>query len=704
MHAPAWPAVLALLAIGPDAAADWPEAKSVAAFAWLGSWQAMQYPTVPAPTEGEVEGELGPTFRVEWRREGEQVWAKVARTDEGWCGRLGIEFRFGTEAKVLNLGYFDLPVEVPLAETKEGQTWWTWSVGVPRWIHADETGASVLVESTHQHGCFLIRRAEGCALQVALDAPALNESVEFAFRLRPRDGAAALQAASRERLGVAGEAPVNPAAARAGRQGGFLRVDESGAGFVLADGHRYFALGQNLPHLMTFTPVEQERALAELQAVGVNTTRFLLPCSQYRPTPGRWNEEAVRRLRETLDRCAARGIRVIVCLEYSAHGYQYNSSLHRSPSPGDLYLLEEALAWYRDTIRRIVEPLRDDPAVLAWDVTNEPFLEPDPKSVALAEAFRDWSERRYGTIEALRGAWGEAAPASFAEVDLPSMEAYEKQADAAARDYFTFANAWLAERLIQRAQLVRAADPNHLITVSHWNPRLFRGHAGAGAAFDFWAPHTYDLWLNGPTTDRHVAFLVESLQHALPDRPRPVLIEEFGINPGPKYPSALCAEHIREFITAARRHGAAGLLHWWELTPEMRAAFAEASQPAPLMEAPAALGVYLPSSQEWNLLLYDRYMTRRRWDGVLERARDAGLQPRFIGAPEEVAGCAALLVLGDGPRADEVEAVRKAKPAWVVVEAEAARAALPEAEVLPEAAEEQAAMWARIAQAAMNGG
>ncbi|MCC6444703.1 MAG: cellulase family glycosylhydrolase [Armatimonadetes bacterium] len=154
--------------------------------------------------------------------------------------------------------------------------------------------------------------------------------------------------------------------------------------------------------------------------------------------------------------------------------------------------------------------------------------------------------------------------------------ACQEQSNRPAHDFFAYANALLADSLIARARMVRRADPKHPITLSHGNPRLLRGRAG-DQVYDYWSPHTYDLWINGPEISHHALLLVESLRRALPGRPRPVVIEEFGISEGADFPEAMRAEHIRQFIEAARHRGAGSLLHWWEMTPLMYRIYVDAS-------------------------------------------------------------------------------------------------------------------------------
>ncbi len=630
------------------AAAGAQDAPVPRAFAWLGSWEALEGPRFEAPSEdGTVEGELGDVFGVAWTREANTLRAKVTTLKEAWCGRLGIEVPFAEGVDAIAVGMNDLPVRVPLTVEKTGQIWWTWEVGVPRWLLGGTE--AVIVKTRDTHGCFMIRDEDGSGMvHLCLDRPEVGGSVEIELEMveATADGDASWKLAVQE-----GGQP--QARMPAPRDGGFVRVDEEGWGFELEDGTPFHAMGKNLAHMETLTPAEQDELLDRVVAAKMNTIRLMLPDCTYRPVPGVWNDEAIVRLRETIARCAERGIRVVVCLQYSAAAHQYNNSIHITPAWGDLYLLDETMEWYAEIVERIVVPLKDDPTILAWDITNEPLLEPDARSKVLPEAFREWT--------------------GDPDAELPTKDEFEKCSTPEARAFWDFAPGLLAKGLIRQGKMVRAADPNHLITVSHGAPRFFRGLEGADV-FDFWAPHTYDLWVNGAQIDEHVALLVHSLRWALPDKPRPVLIEEFGMRISDRHAAEDCAEHISQFIAGGKRHGLAGLLHWWDMAPEMDEAYAEAgtdygaaqeSRRHGTEDGPKRLAVYLPPSQEWKLVVYDQYMTRRAWGKALAQAHDAGWEIRSVGEPREADGADALLVLGDEMTEEELGVVKAmGLPVW----------------------------------------
>ena len=144
---------------------------------------------------------------------------------------------------------------------------------------------------------------------------------------------------------------------------------------------------------------------------------------------------------------------------------------------------------------------------------------------------------------------------------------------------------------------------------------------------------------NGPAIERHAAFLALYYRNLLPDRPRPVIVEEFGILPGPQFPAEMRAEHARQFLEAGKRCGLAGLVHWdWEeeTNPGLLAAYRQTSPYQTAIPEPGTIvAAYLPPSHDWNVFVYARYMVRRNWEAALAAAIAAGCEPKIISSAKE---------------------------------------------------------------------
>jgi hypothetical protein len=672
--------------------------QSLTVMAWLGGWGSLRAPSVAAPeADGKTEGDLEDAFHVEWQRDGDALRVEVTRLADTWVGRLAVEFRWAADTSALTYGYGDIPVRIPLADAQKGRVLWAWEYGVPSWLHGENAGgaaAAAAFDTTNSHGFFVDRHPDGSFVaHVAVDWPkAAGESVEVAFRLRPGTTPSALQSERRKRLGVERDPPLDRAKLKRLRAAGFVRVDPTGWGFVTGDGKPLRILGMNTPHLPMLSPAEQEKLLAQSEAAGITVTRFLIPDYAYRPL-GAYNDEAYRRLLATVDRCAAHGIRTILCLEYSGCAMQYNLTIHRTENWSDLYLMPEMLDWYRGTVERVVAPLKGNPAVLGYDVTNEPDLALSPASPTLTGAWHAWLQTKYGTVEKLREAWGQPDLADFGAAGLPKQEDYDWQRTQQARDFLAFSGDAVGRSMIARANLVRAVDPRHLLTISAWDPRLLRGLPGA-EVFDYWAPHSYEIYFVGPEISDQVMHQVGLLCRALPDRPRPVVIEEFGLFEDPKFPEPMRDEHCRQFLEAGDRWGA-GMMLWYDLTPGLLAEFTAAShrQPSPPPTGPG-LAFIVTHSDECRVLVYQLYMWRRKWGQALALAQEAGFSAREIVTPAEAAGCKALLILGDDLSPAEADvASQTGLPILLTPDATAAHQRLPQATVLPSDRAEQLAAW-----------
>lgn len=65
-----------------------------------------------------------------------------------------------------------------------------------------------------------------------------------------------------------------------------------------------------------------------------------------------------------------------------------------------------AFTYFAERIcRKIVERYRNHPAVIGWQLHNEPGVSENDSPSAF-EGFKNWLQRKYGTVEQLNRAWG----------------------------------------------------------------------------------------------------------------------------------------------------------------------------------------------------------------------------------------------------------------------------------------------------------
>jgi hypothetical protein len=134
-----------------------------------------------------------------------------------------------------------------------------------------------------------------------------------------------------------------------------------------------------LPYNFDVVKIDKELSLA--QDIGFNCLRVVLPFVVWEHDP----EAFKQRLREFLDVCDKRGIKVMFCI-FEDCGEIRNPTYGKQPdvlkgayanawsaSPGDAMVLDPA-TWPRleKYLKDIIGTFKDDPGVLAWDLYNEP--------------------------------------------------------------------------------------------------------------------------------------------------------------------------------------------------------------------------------------------------------------------------------------------------------------------------------------------
>ena len=179
-----------------------------------------------------------------------------------------------------------------------------------------------------------------------------------------------------------------------------------------------------------------------------------------------------------------------------------------SPAPwGARRHVSFSSAAFREESRRITAALADrygkHPAVVAWQLDNEPGNRDTARSWSpeAEERFQHWLERRYGTIDALNGAWGtrfwgQVYP-SFASVRLPrpTTAQHSPSIELAHR---RFADDEMTSFIAEQAEIVRAASPGRDICTNHHLSGLDADARAQGGLTGLLAHNCYPHGLSGP--------------------------------------------------------------------------------------------------------------------------------------------------------------------------------------------------------------
>jgi hypothetical protein len=363
---------------------------------------------------------------------------------------------------------------------------------------------------------------------------------------------------------------------------GLIAVGSDGKSFVeQSSGRPYVPFGTNYYDPNTgwapkiwrqFDADRVTRHFEVMRDLGVNCARVFLTAATFQPDIHTIDEQALVKL-DTFIRIARQsGIRLIL----TGPDHWEGSPAYWKP---DRFAGEQALQALDDFWRTVGKRYRDEPAIFAWDLLNEPhipwFME------TWRPMWNRWLQTEYGTWEKLKTDWaGEIKDGdSWGNIGTPENRASKGNPRLLAWQRF---REHLADEWVRRqVETIRQADPTHLVTVGYiqWSYPLVRGgNPSLYAAFnpqrqakwlDFMCIHFYPL-LGKPLEskeawDRNLAYLQSVLAYCHVGKP--VVLEEFGWYGGgaPRGQPSLTEDEQDRWIVAeieATRRLADGWLSW----------------------------------------------------------------------------------------------------------------------------------------------
>ncbi len=273
--------------------------------------------------------------------------------------------------------------------------------------------------------------------------------------------------------------------------------------------------------------------LTRIRGLGLNTIRVFLTLQSFHREAGQVTAEGEAKFRRMLAICRDLGIYVMP----TGPDHWEGRVPWRGADPfADEAVLKADEAWWAAFAGRF----RDEPAIVAWDLLNEPAIGWD--TPAMRAKWNTWLMREYGTVEAIATAWARPVEqvGRLGEVAPPPREAALN--DARLYDYQRFREHIGDEWTRRLAEAIRSADPNHLVTVGHvqWAVPIllpmFLHYAGFDLRsnerhVDFATVHFYPLaapWpSHGPDGMEMNATYLESLLYLSTHR-RPLVLGEFG--------------------------------------------------------------------------------------------------------------------------------------------------------------------------------
>jgi hypothetical protein len=170
----------------------------------------------------------------------------------------------------------------------------------------------------------------------------------------------------------------------------FVRSDGH---YLVRDGKRFFPIGINyLPSYLCgnhFADYRAEHIRADLEhmaEMGLNSVRVAVFWAAYEPEEGRYDEGFLRAFRAFVEECRTRDVLVMPVFLIGTWTGMYDAPYWKPPGmyQGEMLELEAR------HIASFVRHFADDPAILCWDLSDEPYyleeLPPTGRRLASGEA------------------------------------------------------------------------------------------------------------------------------------------------------------------------------------------------------------------------------------------------------------------------------------------------------------------------------
>lgn len=182
--------------------------------------------------------------------------------------------------------------------------------------------------------------------------------------------------------------------------------------------------------------------------------------------------------------------------------------------------------------------LREWDVIYAYDIAWEPFFGNEPQRRTYDPQWREWIDKKYGSLENAEQAWGISAPRWNEQVTTPSPEQLGR--DGVHRkmvaDYRRFVDELIHQHYLEAKNNILSIDPNHLISfrMTVTGDPTFPGDTnmpydfqGVAESMDFLAPEGYGR-IGDWERIKPGVFTVAYARYCAPEKP--VLWAEAGVH------------------------------------------------------------------------------------------------------------------------------------------------------------------------------
>lgn len=201
---------------------------------------------------------------------------------------------------------------------------------------------------------------------------------------------------------------------------------------------------------------EHIRLIAEQ---GFNTIRVFITLASFEVEPGKLSGEGPAKFRKLLDICREHAVYVIPTgpelWEGAPDWYKGRDRF------ADEEMLANEASWWREFAGRFA----GEPAILAWDLANEPTVAWD--TPAMQKRWHAWLASKYGTVERVAAAWQQPAEQIEAIDRIAIPPKVPARGDRKLLDYQRFREHVGGEWVRRMTQAIRSVDANHMVTVGH---------------------------------------------------------------------------------------------------------------------------------------------------------------------------------------------------------------------------------------------